>query len=424
MDVQRVDVAVIGGGPAGIAAAVTAAHDASVMLIDNAPRPGGQIWRHTHPAGLPARARQWLERLADAQVELWSGTAVVDAAVHGGHVSLLVEGERATRVDCGAVILATGARELFLPFPGWTLPGVYGVGGAQALLKGGLDVRGRRVVIAGSGPLMLPVAAAFVAAGAAVIEVLEQAPRRELVRFGAGLLMRSPARIAEAVRLRRGFAGVPFRTGTWVTRADGAAVVEAVHVTDGGRERVIECDMLCTGYGLVPAVELARVLGCAVEHGRVRVGVDQQTSLPQVYAAGEPTGIGGVDAALVEGRIAGLAAVRRAPPVRLVRERDAAARFAMALERTFTPRAELLSLADLDTIVCRCEDVKFAHVAGCGSARDAKLMTRAGMGACQARVCGPALQAVFGWAPDTVRTPLFPTRIETMMATGEQYAEE
>src|SRR5687767_5564878 len=159
------DVAVVGGGPAGIAAATRAAENgARVIIIDSGLQLGGQIWRHYELAMLPEAARRWLARLRATSAQPLLQSTVVDSTARRG---LTVVGPHPTRrVIASHTILATGARELFLPFPGWTLPNVMGIGGAQAMLKAGLDVRGRRVIIAGTGPLMLPVAAAMNRAGA------------------------------------------------------------------------------------------------------------------------------------------------------------------------------------------------------------------------------------------------------------------
>ena len=401
---QRADVVVVGAGPAGLAAASCAAERGKrVIVLDDSPRPGGQIWRHRSQDSLPAVARTWLTRFERSGATLWSGATVVDL------VAGAVQGEREGRpfsINTAAIILCVGARELFLPFPGWTLPGVVGVGGGQALLKAGTNVRGQRVVIAGSGPLILPVAAAMAKAGAKVVSICEQAPFSRLASF-ALTLWRSPAKVLEAMRYRAAFAGTRFHTGRWIVRANGDDRVRDAVLTDGSREYTIPCDVLCAGFGLVPATELPRLAECALDDdGNVRVDELQQTTQPGIYCAGETTGLGGVDAALVEGQIAGYAAAAATHLARpLFAERDRQKQFAQQLKHSFALRDELRSLATADTIVCRCEDVRFAQLEPCGSLREAKLYTRAGMGPCQGRVCGAALHYQFGWSADTVRVP-------------------
>jgi NADPH-dependent 2,4-dienoyl-CoA reductase/sulfur reductase-like enzyme len=171
----------------------------------------------------------------------------------------------------------------------------------------------------------------------------------------------------------------------------------------------VRCDLLAVGYGLVPNTEVARAVGCRIDRRAVVVDGFGRTDLPGVWAAGECTGVGGVDAALLEGRIAGLAAAGRADDAAaLLPARRAAGRFAAALDRTFALDPRLGRLAADDTIVCRCEDVAAGRLRCHSNWREAKLMTRIGMGPCQGRVCGTATETLFGWAPDDVRPPLFP----------------
>jgi len=409
----RVDVAVVGAGPAGIAAACRAAEaGASTLVLDEGDAAGGQIYRH-RPPNAPEAIRPWLARLDRSGARRLGGASVFDAWRDGEELRLLAETNGGgLAVSARRLVLATGARELFLPFPGWTLPGVLGAGGAQALWKSGADLRGRTAVVAGSGPLLLPVAASLTKAGARVALVAEQASWAALAGFGASLA-RSPSKIREAVRHRRGFAKTPYRTGLWIARAVGTERLERVVVTDGAMTSEIACDLLAAGYGLVPNVELAVLLGCAMRGGAVIVDERQRTSVEGVLCAGEPCGVAGVEVALAEGEIAGLTATGRGadPDSRLVRRRKSGRRFAERMSSAFRLRPELRSLASADTLVCRCEDVAVGALAGCASAREAKLSSRAGMGACQGRVCGPALRFLYGWDSDTVRPPARPARI-------------
>ena len=417
---MRVDVAVVGAGPAGIAAAVRASEvGARVVVLDESPRPGGQIWRHRAGGYVPAAARRWLDRLAGSSATVLAGRSVIDVVAVDGGFALGIEGADAPRtVHARTVVLATGARERFLPFPGWTLPGVAGIGGVQALLKAGTSFDGKRAVLAGSGPLLLPVAAALRSAGARVLLVAEQAPFARVAAFGAGL-WRRPRAIVEAARYRSGFLGTPYRTGTWVVEAHGDGALRSVVVTDGRTRRTIECDVLGTGYGLVPSTELARLLGCETRDGLVVVDAAQGTTVPGVYCAGEPTGVGGVDLALVEGEIAGLqaASTGAAPQDGALRaQRGRLRALAGAMDRAFAPRPELRALATPDTIVCRCEDVRLGAIDPAWAPRQAKLYTRAGMGPCQGRICGAALEHLCGWPADTVRPPTAPTSFASLLA--------
>lgn len=412
-EVRSHAVVVVGAGPAGLAAAAAAGEvlgAGEVALLDDNPAAGGQIWRRGRYAP-PAAALAAEARVVAAGVRLETGVAVADVRPLAGG-GFLVLGERAGQAfacRAGRLILATGASERFLPFPGWTLPGVYGAGGLQALVKGGLALRGKRVVVAGSGPLLLAVTQAFRAAGAVVPAIVEQAPRRAVLRFAARL-PRHPKKMLQALGL--GLSLLPVRQlyGAWPVRAEGKERLERVVLERGeGRRESLDCDYLACGFGLAPSLQLARLLGCAIRAGAVAAGELLETSVPGVFAAGEALGIGGVDRAAVDGRIAGLAAAGRAEAaLRLVPERRAEQAFAAALARAYELREELRYLADDRTLVCRCEDVAWGEIRRCPAARDAKLKTRAGMGPCQGRICGGALEFLAGWEPDTVRPPLFP----------------
>ena len=407
------DLAVIGAGPAGLAAASRAAElGLHVIVLDQGPRAGGQIWRHRNSVELPRVAQQWLQRFQAARATLLTNATVSDW--HDGRLLAEQQGQTVT-VRAARTVLCVGARELFLPFPGWTLPGVVGVGGGQALLKSGMDVRGNRVVVAGSGPLLLPVAAAFAKRGAHVLRVVEQARLGTLIRFGAGL-MTSPTKLLEGARYRAAFRSARFQTGAWISHAQGDAVVREVVVTDGRTTHRIACNLACIGYGLVPSTELAQLAGCAIgANGTGEVDALQQTSQAGVYCAGESTGIGGVDAALIEGQIAGLAAAGQAKAAQeLFAQRARYKRFEQSLAKTFALRSELRALPEHSTVVCRCEDVGYGEFKTMSSLREAKLLTRAGMGPCQGRVCGAALQHLFGWSADTVRMPACASQVGTL----------
>jgi len=405
------DVAVIGAGPAGVAAACRAAESgARTLLLDDAAAPGGQIHRRLPGRPPPEAARPWLERLERSGAQRVAGATVAEARPAARGLVLLADrGGAALTVTARRVILATGARELFLPFPGWTLPGVLGAGGAQALAKGGASLAGRVAVVAGSGPLLLAVAAYLAKAGAEVALVAEQASLGALAIFGGALAL-APGKLLEAARYRAAFLDTPYRTGAWIAEARGTERVERVVVEDGAGRFEIACDLAAVAHGLVPNTELARLLGCGMEGGAVRVDALQRTTVPGVFAAGEACGVAGIDVAIAEGEIAGLSAAGLGAAVTpaIVRARDKGRRLARRMARAFRPRPELRRLARPDTVVCRCEDARLASIAACGAPREARLAARAGMGPCQGRVCAPALEFLFGWDSDTVRPPARP----------------
>jgi len=421
---SQFEVLVIGAGPAGLAAAACAAEcGVTVGMVDDNPAPGGQIWRG-ESAKTSSVAARWIGRLQAAGVQVFCGTRVFHQPEPG---RLLAEAEDDLfELSYQKLIVATGARELFLPFPGWTLPNVMGAGGLQALVKSGLPIAGKRVLVAGSGPLLLAVAAYLRQHDAEISMICEQASRGSLARFGFALLGQ-PGKIRQGFSLRKQLARIPFLSGSWPVEARGNKTLEEVVISQGsnGQTRTVACDYLACGYHLVPNTELAEHLRCEVRDGLVQTDDQQQTSVPGVFCAGEPTGVGGLELALVEGQIAGLAAGGRGESARkLFGERGNLRRFARALDRTFALRPELRSLPRPDTIVCRCEDVTYARLAHHTSWRGAKLQTRCGMGACQGRVCGPATRFLFDWSPDSVRPPIFPTRLENLSAIASSHASD
>jgi len=312
------------------------------------------------------------------------------------------------------LILATGARERFLPFPGWTLPNVMGAGGLDAMVRGGLPIAGKRVVVAGTGPLLLAVAAHLALRGAKIVAVCEQAPLRRFLPFAAHLLS-EPGKLLEGIEYGMAMRGAKLYTHCWPVRANGREKLETVTIERNGKQWDEGCDYLACGYHLVPNLELPALLGCRIEDGFVAVDNWQRTSMVNVFCAGEPTGIGGVELALLEGQIAGLAAAGRTGEAeRLARRRRRKLGFVRALRAAADLDPELKKLASDKTLVCRCEDVSFGALRERGSWRDAKLHTRCGMGPCQGRICGAAAEFLFGWTVDSVRPPIYPALVSSL----------
>jgi NADPH-dependent 2,4-dienoyl-CoA reductase/sulfur reductase-like enzyme len=282
------------------------------------------------------------------------------------------------------------------------------------MTKSGMAISGKSVVVAGSGPLLMAVGDSLRKQGARVLAVAEQAPWSRLLSFTPHLLF-DFAKFRQGIGIKARLLGVPYLAGSWpVGVADsGERLHVTLHTPRGRRE--LDCDYLACGFFLVPNLELATLLGCQLESHGVHVDERQRPSVPHVLAAGEATGIGGLDKSLIEGEIAGyVAAGRPELAARLNRARACSHRFAAALRGAFALREELKGLPTPDTIVCRCEDVVYARLASHVSPRDAKLQTRCGMGPCQGRICGPACSFLFGWPDNTPRPPLYPAPLENL----------
>ncbi|MFJ7152467.1 FAD-dependent oxidoreductase [Streptomyces sp. NPDC100445] len=446
---ERPSLAVVGAGPAGLAAALAAAaRDVRVLLVDAGGQAGGQFHRQPAPAlaarraGSPHhRGRGW-ERLRDGLARhraagrvvhltdrhVWCVTRQEATGTFTVHSLRGPAQEEAGTVRADGVLLATGGYERVLPFPGWTLPGVVTAGGAQAMLKGTLVLPGRTAVVAGTGPLLLPVATALAGAGARVVALVESTGPGTLLRR-AHALASEPGKLAEgagyAARLLRH--GVRTLTGHTVVEAHGTDRLEAVTVAaldrDGrprpGSARRLRCDTLAVGHGMLPHTDLAETLGCALSGTAVRVDAEQRTDVPGVWAAGEATGVGGADLALAEGHIAGRSAAARlygtVPDPRgwaaAARARARLRTFAEALDAAYAPPARWAEAVPDDTVVCRCEEVTAGEVReavgalGAGDLRTVKLLTRAGMGWCQGRMCAPGVAGLAGCPLTAGRRP-------------------
>lgn len=446
---ERPRLAVVGAGPAGLAAALAAAaRGVQVTLVDAADQAGGQFYRQPaaalgarRPQALHHQWRTW-ERLRDGlerhraagrithltDHHVWCVARDSPSGAFAVHALLGPAQEDGVTVRADAVLLATGGYERVLPFPGWTLPGVVTAGGAQAMLKGGLVLPGRTVVVAGTGPLLLPVAAGLAAAGARVAALVESAGPGALLHR-APALAAQPGKLAEGAEyaarlLRHGVRTLPRHT---VVAAHGADRLEAVTVAALGRDghprpgsaRRIPCDTLAVGHGMLPHTDLAETLGCTLSGTAVRVDAEQRTDVPGVWAAGEATGVGGAALALAEGHIAGRSAAARlrgtAPDpggwAAAARARTRLRAFAAALDAVYAPPAGWADRIPDETVVCRCEEVTAGEVRGAvgslgaGDLRTVKLLTRAGMGWCQGRMCAPAVAGLTGCPLDPGRRP-------------------
>ncbi|WP_055482160.1 FAD-dependent oxidoreductase [Sphaerimonospora mesophila] len=460
-DAEPYDLAVVGAGPAGLAAAGVAARAGlRVALLDAGPRIGGQYLRRPArpdppPRGAPAAMLARLrDALGDARVLLghrvWTVEPGPDGAGFAVHC-LTGREERARTIVATRLLIATGAYDRVLPFPGWDLPGVMTAGGVQALLKGDLVVAGRRVVVAGTGPFLLPVAASLAAAGTTVAGVFEAGGRLAL----APQALVRPGKAVEALgygcRLLRH--RVPYKGGRAVVAAHGdggglthvtVAKVDAHWRPRPGGHETVECDTLAVGYGFTPQLDLPAQLGCAMAADAVggpvvRVDRRMRTSVAGVYAAGETTGVGGADLAEIEGVIAGRAVVAdtmdmpaagASMDIRVRVRRLRLAGFARALLRAHPVRDGWMSWLRDDTLVCRCEEVPYGRLKeardlGATDARSIKLLARPGMGRCQGRICGEAVARLAGAGPAPLRRPIAqPVRLGDLAEMDERTPDD
>ncbi len=426
----RAGLVVVGAGPAGLAAALAASRaGVDVVLLDAAPIAGGQVWRARQGVAAAPVAHA-LAGLARAGVRVLAGTRVVMPLPDR---TLLIDGpDGARRLRWARLVLATGARERLLPFPGWTLPGVFGAGGLQALVKGGWPIAGRRVLVAGTGPLLLAAAATLRREGAQLAGLAEESGPLALARF-ASALVAHPGKGLQALRLAAALAGVPLLAGRRVVAAEGDGRVERVVLEEGGRTRAVACDALAASWGLVPQTELGQALGCALvpRNGSDALAVDaaQRTGAAGVFAAGECTGVAGAVAAQLQGEIAGrgvAAELASAPPPhrRLARRLAREHAFAAAVAATFAPPARWRDRLRDDTLVCRCEDVPWSALRDQPDLRSAKLATRCGMGHCQGRLCHDTLASMMHWPRLPVRPPSTPAPLAVLWAAHEPSSTE
>ncbi len=447
---QRDGVVIIGAGPAGLACAATLLEHTSmrVTVVDAGHGPGGQYWRQPAPSDDPAGVRP--EALHGLHHDLATFESLVDrlqAARDAGRLALFTEHhawtvvadddgftvhavdrsggpgrERPVEVGGRYLVVATGAHDRSLPFPGWDLPGVMTAGGLQALLKAGDVAAGRRVAVAGTGPFLLPVAAGLADRGATVVGVYEaNSPTRWLrelrgVAANRGKLGEGAGYAVSLLRHR-----VPVHVRSMVVEAHGQDRVEAVTVArlDAAGTprrstfRQVEVDAVGVGWGFTPQLDLPVTLGCELVLDAsgapvVRVDAWQRTSRPRVLAAGESCGVGGAALAVAEGHLAAYGIVAEvgaapSPEVGSLRVEIARLRaFAAAMHRAHPTPAGWDAVLRPDTVVCRCEEVTTAVVRqaiedrGARDARQVKQLTRAGMGWCQGRVCGYAVELLAG----------------------------
>jgi NADPH-dependent 2,4-dienoyl-CoA reductase/sulfur reductase-like enzyme len=454
--VQDQDVIIVGGGPAGVAAAILLRqHGVDALVIDEQLRPGGQILRQS-PWGARAAAsgpgskegkfstdnwtpkalrekRDFFERHAGSN---WlGGHSVVGLGVDNDVSRITVSnGEVIRYINVRAVLLATGCYELPFPVPGWTLSGVLGAGALQTLIKGQLTLPGKRAVFVGTHPLQLLVAAQTVLSGGEVAAVVFAQSRQALLGslftnssvVVSHLTTLFPAASAWGTLHR---ARVPIFFGAFPVEIQGRESVQGVQLSNGA---VLRCDTVAQCYGFIPQADLPRQAGARMHVAGLAGGwateIDQwqATSRPGVYAAGETTGVAGAEGANLSGQLAALGIAAHlgrlprseadslaAPLRRRIRR---VKQFAAWLDAVASPD-KVLSVPRADTLICRCEKVSYAEIdAGLDlltTADALKLQTRCGMGLCQGRLCEASLLRLLkqrGYPIDPGFTAQFPAR--------------
>ncbi len=400
-------IAIIGAGPAGLAAAKVAAESNSeVILLDSAPRPGGQYWRHRDEVqGYKShRASGYFDSVIDSKnvtyihgAQVWSATRGKNAIT----LNYLHEGsEKSITVE--KLILTTGAYDRSLPFAGWELPGSMTPGAAQALLKGHGVIAGKKILVSGTGPFLLPVAVGLAEAGADVLGIIEAHSPLRWLRSPLALIL-NPQKALELLyylrKIRKLSLHISF--GRAVIGFSGNAVTISKvksNLESKGEVTEIECDVVAAGWGFNPDVTLGGILGCNQKvdrDGSVIFSVDseQRSSVLNVWIAGEATGIGGADLALAEGEIAARSALNKSIPLSLKFKRLRLQLFATALQRSYPVGNGWQGWIKPETKICRCEEVSHSEICqsvtelSAQDSRTSKLFTRAGMGLCQGRVC-------------------------------------
>lgn len=427
---------IVGAGPAGIRAAQTlVAHGVRPVVIDEAPRWGGQIYRQP-PAGFKRSKRTLYGFEAGRAAAVHSAMAGIlerldyrpDTLVwnaEGGQLDLLHDGAMSTQ-PYTRLIVATGATDRVLPFVGWTLPGVFTLGAAQVALKYQGCAIGSRIIFAGTGPLLYLVAYQYAKAGAQVVAVLDSASFHDKT-MAAPALLRQPALFAKGLYylgwLRAH--GVALHQGVELLRAEGRERITAMHWREGKNEHQLDCDALGFGYALRSETQLADLLGCRFSHDPLQraalpeCDAARRSTVPGVYLAGDGAAIMGADAAEWAGERAALALLEdeglptdRSRAARLQDRLARTAKFRIGLERAFPFPVHWAANAPDELVICRCEDITAGQLRQCASDTGAheinrlKALTRVGMGRCQGRTCGVAAAEILahacGLTPESV----------------------
>jgi len=450
---KNFDIVIVGGGFSGILAAnILAEHALNVLVVDENNNLGGQFLRH-HPnqsditeahSRLKRLGLQNIKALNEKRIRIMTRTEVL--GITSERELLICEaGKRLYSVRPDAVLLATGAREKFVPFEGWTLPGIISTGATQILLKGSRVLPSKEIIIGGAGIFPYAVASEILMGNGRVRAILDQNHLSEKIAIAGGLLLEK-SKIGDGIRTMAKLilSQTPVKFGVRITEASGQKSLEEVLVvkidhngrTLPGSETVYPCECLAVGYGFVANIELAQLAGCRLEYDESKGGwmvwvtEDLETSASGIFAAGEITGIAGATKSITEGKLAALAILLKlekinndtfiAQSTQLKKMRKQHLRFGKRFNAQHKIPIEIIRSIPDETIVCRCEDITMGEIKtavrnGCATPDAVKKAVRTGMGICQGRTCAPIIyEAITAYKgkpveqvnPLSVRVPL------------------
>jgi thioredoxin reductase/bacterioferritin-associated ferredoxin len=463
---KKYDTIIIGSGLAGLNAAnILSEHNIKTAIIDENHFSGGQYLRKLpdtfnsnlikYTTKVKKNGLNLLKKLHKADIDFYQDSTVI--GVYDNNRVLFEKGGKAEMIVGETLIIATGAREKYLPFKGWTLPGVLSAGALQVFLKSNGVLPAEKILIAGTGPFLYAVAYETLVAGGKVQGIYELNGFFKQLPFGFGL-MRAPSKIFEALvymeEILRKWTKIKY--GWKIIKAEGAGKLERVILAKTnpkgdiikGSEKTIKTELLATGFGFIPNIELINMIGGKTEYRKelggwiIKVTDELETTIEGVFSAGETTGIGGAEKSVIEGKLAGYSILKKLEKIdkdfslkiinKLKNKRKNYLKYAEYLNSVYSVDDIHYKSIDDKTIICRCEDVslkeiKEAYNSGFKSLNSLKIFTRSGMGNCQGRTCGPIITEIIktyenGKIPEQfkIRKPAKPVNISSLVRFYEE----
>jgi NADPH-dependent 2,4-dienoyl-CoA reductase/sulfur reductase-like enzyme len=460
---DKYNIVIIGSGFSGIAAAdILADHNLSILLIDENIHIGGQLLRKIpedlgeYPSYKPEKIKRigfnFIDKVKEKKITLMNKT-ILQGVYENNELLIEYNREKTFTLKYDFLLFATGARERFLPFKGWTLPGVYSTGMLQVLIKSSGVLPAKKMLMAGSGLFLFAAAYEYLKNGGKLLGLMEQSPFWNKAKFLPQFLHQSSKFLEGAGYISRILlSGVPVKFRRHVIEARGEKSLEEVVVGKldkhgklvSGTEKIYQTDALVVGYGFVPNIEAPQMAGCELEYVEekggwtVVVNERMETNMENILAAGEITGIGGANKSLNEGKIAAYSILEKLQLMdeadldplfkKLKKERKHHMNFVKCFNSLYQIKQKTVLEIPDDTIVCRCESVdmksiKDAISMGCNDPNGLKMATRCTMGQCQGRTCAPViydlLQILCGLTPEetglfSVRPPFKPVSISAL----------